>query len=164
MFNIIPNLSDNFYKWFENSKVIDTNNQPMIMYHKSRSKEKFNEFRLENIEKNPYNYDYGIFFVNAHYSHYISYIGDGLEYYVFLKILNPFYIFDFNNKPYNMFGENLQYIDISKDYCHKLQEQLFDGIIIKSNYYDQYICFNSNQIKSVENCGNYKNDDNNIFN
>ena len=97
MFNIIPNINDNFYKWFGNSKIVDTNNQPMIMYHKSRCKELFNEFRLNDIEKNQYNVHYGIFFVNAHYSHNISYIGDGLEYYVFLKIENPFYIFDFNN-------------------------------------------------------------------
>ena len=97
MFNIIPNLNDNFFKWFGDSKIVDTNNQPIIMYHRSRCKELFSEFRLENVEKNPYNVDYGIFFVNAHYSNSISYIADGLEYYVFLKMVNPFYIFDFNN-------------------------------------------------------------------
>ena len=74
MFSIIPNLNYNFYNWFGESKIVDTNNQPMIMYHKSRCKELFNEFKLDDTEKNPYNSDYGVFFVNAHYSHNISYI------------------------------------------------------------------------------------------
>ena len=163
MFNIIPNINDNFYKWFGNSKIVDTNNQPMIMYHKSRCKELFNEFRLNDIEKNQYNVHYGIFFVNAHYSHNISYIGDGLEYYVFLKIENPFYIFDFNNQPQDMFGQTLIFIDISQPYCDDLKIKGFDGIIIKSTHYDQYIAFESNQIKSVDNNGNYDVETKNIF-
>ena len=163
MFNIIPNLNDNFYKWFGESKVVDTNNQPMIMYHRSRCKELFSEFQLENIEKNPYNVDYGIFFVNAHYSHNVSYIGDGLEYYVFLKMLNPFYIYDFNGQPYDMLGQTLVFIDVSKFYCEDLKSKGYDGIIIKSNLYDQYVAFEPNQIKSVNNNGNYKIETNNIF-
>jgi len=163
MFNIIPNLNDNFYNWFAESKIIDTNNQPMIMYHKSRCKELFEEFRLENIEKNPYNVDYGVFFVNAHYSHNISYIGDGLEYYVFLKMLNPFYIYDNNGQPYDMLGQTLVFIDVSKPYCEDLKERGYDGIIIKSNNYDQYVAFEPNQIKSVNNNGDYNCETNNIF-
>jgi len=156
MFNIIPNLNENFYKWFGDSKIVDTNNQPMIMYHRSRCKELFNEFRLENVDKNPYNVDYGIFFVNAHYCNHISYIADGLEYYVFLKMLNPFYIFDFKNQPYDMLGQTLIFIDISKSYCEDLKTKGYDGIIIKSNHYDQYVAFEPNQIKSVDNNGDYK--------
>lgn len=163
MFSIIPNLNANFYKWFGESKIIDTNNQPMIMYHKSRCKELFNEFRLDDIEKNQYNVHYGIYFVNAHYSHNISYIGDGLEYYVFLKIDNPFYIFDNNGQPYDMLGQTLIFIDVSKDYCENLKSKGYDGIIIKSSHYDQYIAFNSSQIKSVNNNGDYSLKTNNIF-
>ena len=163
MFSIIPNLNDNFYKWFGQSKIIDTNNQPMIMYHKSRCKELFNEFRLDDIEKNQHNVHYGIYFVNAHYSHNISYIGDGLEYYVFLKIDNPFYIFDNNGQPYDMLGQTLIFIDVSKDYCENLKSKGYDGIIIKSSHYDQYIAFNSSQIKSVNNNGDYSLKTNNIF-
>ena len=163
MFNIIPNLNDNFFKWFGDSKIVDTNNQPMIMYHRSRCKELFSEFRLENVEKNPYNVDYGIFFVNAHYSNSISYIADGLEYYVFLKMVNPFYIFDFNNQPYDMLGQLLVFIDVSKPYCEELKSKGYDGIIIKSNHYDQYVAFDPKQIKSVENNGDYKLTTNDIF-
>jgi len=162
MFNIIPNFNENFFKWFGDSKIVDTNNQPMIMYHRSRCKELFNEFRLENVEKNPYNVDYGIFFVNAHYSSHISYIADGLEYYVFLKMINPFYIFDFDNQPYDMLGQTLVFIDVSKSYCEDLKSKGYDGIIIKSNHYDQYVAFEPNQIKSVDNNGDYKSV-NNIF-
>ena len=163
MFSFIPNLNDNFYSWFEQSKIVDTNNQPMVMYHKSRCKELFNEFRLENIEKNPYNVDYGVFFVNAHYSHHVSYIGDGLEYYVFLKMVNPFYIYDFNSQPHDMLGQTLVFIDVSKPYCEDLKAKGYDGIIIKSNHYDQYVAFEPNQIKSVNNNGEYNTQTNDIF-
>ena len=163
MFNIIPNLNSNFYNWFGESKIVDTNNQPMMMYHKSRCKELFNEFKLDDTEKNPYNSDYGVFFVNAHYSHNISYIGDGLEYYVFLKILNPFYIYDFNGQPYDMLGQTLVYIDVSKSYCDNLKAKGYDGIIIKSNLYNQYVAFEPHQIKSVNNDGNYNTETYNIF-
>lgn len=163
MYSIIPNLNENFYKWFDESKVVDTNNQPMMMYHKSRCKELFSEFCLENVEKNPYNVDYGVFFVNENYSQNISYIGDGLEYYVFLKILNPFYIFDFNNQPYDMLGQTLVFIEVSKSYCDDLKSKGYDGIIIKSNHYDQYVTFQPHQIKSVNNNGNYNSESNNIF-
>jgi hypothetical protein len=163
MFNIIPNLNENFFNWFGKSKIVDTNNQPMIMYHKSRCKELFSEFKLENTEKNPYNVDYGVYFVNAHYSNNISYIGDGLEYYVFLKMLNPFYIYDNNGHPYDMNGQMLIFIDVSKPYCDDLKLKGYDGIIIKSNHYDQYVAFEPNQIKSVYNNGEYNPKVNNIF-
>jgi hypothetical protein len=163
MFNIIPNLNDNFFNWFGESKIVDTNNQPMIMYHKSRCKELFNDFKLENTEKNPYNVDYGVYFVNAHYSNNISYIGNGLEYYVFLKMLNPFYIYDNNGHPYDMLGQMLIFIDVSKPYCDDLKLKGYDGIIIKSNHYDQYVAFEPNQIKSVDNNGEYNPKVNNIF-
>jgi hypothetical protein len=163
MFNIIPNLNDNFFNWFGKSKIVDTHNKPMIMYHKSRCKELFNEFKLENTEKNPYNVDYGVYFVNAHYSNSISYIGDGLEYYVFLKMLNPFYIYDNNGHPYDMNGQMLIFIDVSKPYCDDLKLKGYDGIIIKSNHYDQYVAFEPNQIKSVDNNGEYNPKVNNIF-
>jgi hypothetical protein len=163
MYNIIPLFNENFYNWFSDSKIVDTNNQPMIMYHKSRCKELFNEFRLENVEKNPYNVDYGVFFVNAHYSNNISYIADGLEYYVFIKMENPFYIYDFNSQPYDMNGQTLVFIDVSKPYCENLKNNGYDGIIIKSNYYDQYVVFEPNQIKSVDNNGEYSIKTNNIF-
>jgi hypothetical protein len=164
MFNIIVNqLNQNFYKWFGTSKVVDSNNQPMVMYHKSRCKDLFNEFRLENIEKNGYNLDYGVYFVNAYYSNNISYIGDGLEYHVFLKMENPFYIYDNNGQPYDMFGQTLIFIDLSKSYCEELQKKGFDGVIIKSSFYDQYVVFEPNQIKSIENNGSYCLETNDIF-
>lgn len=163
MFNIIPLINENFNKWFSGSKVVDTNNQPMIMYHRSRSKELFSEFRLENVEKNPYNLHYGVFFVNAYYSSHISYIADGLEYYVFLKITNAFYIYDYNKQPYDMHGQPLIFIDVSKSYCDDLRQKGYDGIIIKSSHYDQYVIFEPSQIKSVDNNGEYSQKTNNIF-
>jgi len=163
MFSVIKMLNQNFYKWFGQSKIVDTNNEPMVMYHKSRSKEVFDEFRLDNVEKNGYNHHYGIYFVNVHYSHYVSYLGDGVEYYVYLKMENPFIIFDFNNQPQDMNGQKLIFIDVSKEYCDNLKRQGYDGIIIKSSNYDQYIVFEPSQVKSIDNNGEYKSETNNIF-
>ena len=78
-------------------------------------------------------------------------------------MLNPFYIYDFNGQPYDMLGQTLVFIDVSKFYCEDLKSKGYDSIIIKSNLYDQYVAFEPNQIKSVNNDGNYKIEKNNIF-
>jgi hypothetical protein len=62
-----------------------------------------------------------------------------------------------------MLGQTLVFIDVSKPYCEDLKERGYDGIIIKSNNYDQYVAFKSNQIKSVNNNGDYNCETNNIF-
>jgi hypothetical protein len=62
-----------------------------------------------------------------------------------------------------MLGQTLVFIDVSKSYCDDLKAKGYDGIIIKSNLYDQYVAFEPNQIKSVDNNGEYNSETNNIF-
>lgn len=156
-------LNDNFYEWFGESKVKNELNQPFVMYHKSRSKELFDTFVIDGVKKNEYNNDYGVYFVIDAHKDYISYIADGLEFWCFLRIENPFYIFDFNSQPVDMYNNQLIQIDLTKNYCDSVLSLGHDGIIIRSKYYDQYLVFNPNQIKSIENSGDYSLSNNNIF-
>ena len=156
-------MNDNFHKWFGNSKVKNELNVPNVMFHKSRSKESFSTFEIDGVIKNEYNNDFGVYFVQDAYKDYISYIADGLEFYCFLRIENPFYIFDFNSEPYDMYDNKLILIDLSKNYCEQVLNLGHDGIIIRSKYYDQYVVLNPNQIKSVQNNGEYSLSNNDIF-
>lgn len=160
-FNLIKN--HNFYSWFADSKVVDSNNEPLVMYHKSRSKELFSVFDINGVDKNPYNNHYGVFFVPYYNSSNISYIANGLEYYVFIKIENPFIIHDNQGGAEDMFGKKLTNIDICVSFCEHIQTIGYDGIIVKSKHYDQYVVFHPNQIKSIDNNGNYSLDNYNIF-
>jgi len=157
------NLNDNFRKWFGESVLKDENNLPYICYHKSRSKELFNQFILEgDIQKNPFNNHFGIYFVHQNYADYVNYLGDGVEYYVYLKIEKPFYIYDQQDYGVDCEGNHHRPIDITKNLIDSVSEKNYDGIIIKGKYYDQYIVWNNSQIKSIDNNGEYQGD--NLFN
>jgi len=163
MENVLVQLNDKFYEWFGNSVVKNEFGTPFVMYHKSRSKENFETFEIGGVHKNEYNNDYGVYFVLDAHKDYISYIADGLEFYCFLKIEKPFFIYDYNSKPYDMYSNELLYIDLSQNYCEKILNLGHDGIIIRSIYYDQYLVFNPNQIKSTKNTGEYSTIEDNIF-
>jgi len=62
-----------------------------------------------------------------------------------------------------MYSNELLYIDLSQNYCEKILNLGHDGIIIRSIYYDQYLVFNPNQIKSTKNTGEYSTIEDNIF-
>lgn len=87
-------LNENFYKWFANSKGVFGENEPQVFYHKSRSLEPFEEFKYDDVCKNDYNsICHGFYFVAENNHVNISYMGSGADYYVFLKMENPFYFY-----------------------------------------------------------------------
>lgn len=159
----IPKIvNENFYKWFGDSKSIDDTGRHIIFYHKSRSKVPFVNFNIRGEDKNPYNNCYGVYFVAHYHKEQISYIGDGVEYYVFLKYKNPFFIYDKGGKVVDMEGKNYEFIDTNEKFCREIQDKGYDSIIIMNTmiYHNEYIVFNNSQIKSIENNGNYSNDEN----
>lgn len=87
-------MNENFLKWFSNSVTKYENNEPMVFYHKSRSSEHFTEFRHNDILKNEYNNDYGFYFVQNNFKHFVEHLGNGNEYYCYLKMTNPLYVYD----------------------------------------------------------------------
>jgi len=173
------NFGNNFKKWFSNSKVIDENNEPLIVYH--GTSEDFDIFNTDNqnfkISK------LGYYFTNAPtYSYenkYKKFVpGSTASEYafnsqkkgyseldganvipVYLSIQNPLYI-DADGWYSDITAIDKQVSDIKR----WLKEGDYDGII--SRYTDKnsddyienttYVVFNKNQIKSaIGNNGDY---------
>lgn len=169
---------ENFYRWFGDSKVVDKNGRPLVVYHGSP------QTQIEIFEDGHVNYNImkmpdarkGFYFTNNDYvaNSYATDIQkrikdnqakDGKIYNVYLKIENPL-IINYKNEIYD-WEKNLKAIN-------KSEKNNNDGIIFK-NIRDaidiedriptsnSYIVFNSNQIKSVENKGTFDLNNNNIY-
>lgn len=161
-----------FRKWFGNSKVVDENGKPLVVYHgtENGSFEIFSEQRIEN----------GFFFTDdintaKEYAEVAPFLAEDMTeeeiadaskiYEVYLKIENP-YIADMGGEDYR--GTAIQgYIDEARELGH-------DGVIIKNiidkRYNDSegslgtdYIVFNPEQIKSVNNKGTFDSANPNIY-
>ena len=168
----------NFYKWFNNSKVVDKKGRPLVVYHGSP------ETNLEFFEHGHINYNIqktedsrkGFYFTNNKKvaNTYATSIykrlkdpkaKDGRIYDVYLKIENPL-IIDYQNELYNE----------TKNYkiLNKAKKEKYDGVIFnkirdaidveeKIPTSKSYAIFNSNQIKSINNQGTFNTKDNNIY-
>lgn len=143
------NLNDNFWKWFGNSKIVDENGNPLICYHGTNNK--FNSF---NKSINGH-FGAGIYFT-PNYSVGKSY-GSKLKS-VYLKIENPLWF----NRDMPKELEKAVYFrnkELLKDY---------DGIIVGfpengMDFVSEIIVFEPNQIKSIDNNGDWNPNSNNIY-
>lgn len=156
------NLNDNFWKWFGNSKIVDENGNPLICYHGTNNK--FNEFKTGfDGQGTRIGADgkfkigtLGFYFTNDKW--YASMIGSrNIECY--LKIENPLYIENNDWESINFIDKNNSAIQ------NELLNGNYDGIIVKnlSEGDTVYVVFNSNQIKSIDNNGNWNPNSNNIY-
>lgn len=186
-----------FKKWFGDSKIVDENGKPLVVYHGSRS-----EFGIFSKDKGgqlegSYNSKVAFYFTNdkesanrfadIHKDMQTSklsreiYFGKGYNnpankeqlrqeiaeienkentlYLAYLKIENPL-IVDFKENEY----------DVSKmdKLVKKAIENNYDGLIIKDIVdegllSDQYVVFNPEQIKSVNNQGTFDENNPNIY-
>lgn len=146
--------SKSFKEWFGESKVVDENGEPLVVYHGTGTPNKIEEFKSKNNK---------IWFTDKStaqaYANFDQDMRDevGLDssnniYPVFLSIKNPKY---FDNVSYTTL-ENFESADN-------------DGMIATnvSDYegsQEQIVAFNPNQIKSVDNQGTFSIQDNNIYN
>ena len=143
------NLNDNFWKWFGNSKIVDENGNPLICYHGTNNK--FNSF---NKSINGH-FGAGIYFT-LNYSVGKSY-GSKLKS-VYLKMENPLWF----NRDMPEELEKAVYFrnkELLKDY---------DGIIVGfpengMDFVSEIIVFEPNQIKSIDNNGDWNPNSNNIY-
>lgn len=143
------NLNDNFWKWFGNSKIVDENGNPLICYHGTNNK--FNSF---NKSINGH-FGAGIYFT-PNYSVGKSY-GSKLKS-VYLKMENPLWF----NRDMPEELEKAVYFrnkELLKDY---------DGIIVGfpengMDFVSEIIVFEPNQIKSIDNNGDWNSNSNNIY-
>ncbi len=160
-------LSDaNFQTWFGTSKMVDRQTgAPLIFYHKSRSKEKFTEFRHIGVEKNPYNKDYGFFFTEPMDKNAVQQLGDGIEIYCYLRMKRPFYIQDNGSGLiFDMQGVQHKPLYINIELIERAKRASCDGIIISCpKHYTQYIVWEPSQIKHMENNGSFSLNTNNMY-
>ena len=126
-----------FKKWFGNSKIVDANGNPLVVYHGSNAE--FTEFdngTLGSGDRGVQSSQLGHFFTvsNQEAKSYGSNVVSS-----FLSIKNP-YITSF---------ESIREKD-GFDFKQELISKGYDGVILKDKGEpDQYIAFNPNQIKSA---------------
>jgi hypothetical protein len=146
----------NFWRWFGDSKVVDSQGRPLVVYHGTSSKfDSFNKSRT------------GIFFNTTKK---LSELYGTELYSVYLKIENPFIV---PKKEFELNGIKLQ--PNAFDTINIQAEKMgYDGVINKDVYDsplpqmgsflgDNYAVFDSTQIKSVDNRGTYSPDTGNIY-
>ena len=176
LFEENTNLNSNFKKWFGKSKIVDNSGNPLIVYHGTKSK--FDSF---DDKKKGSSTDSGMrgrgFYFSTDIRDSKSYGDIIME--LYLKIENPFDLLSFNSiEEISEFleidssilserGKGKEYpfhsIKVSDSFSGvfsgAVREKGFDGII----HGREYITFNSNQMKSVENDGTFSTTNNNIY-
>jgi hypothetical protein len=160
-------LTDNFWKWFGDSKVVSNNGKPLVVYHGSH--QNFDIFKSDIG-----NSDTGIYFTD-NITHSQDY-GE-LLYEVYLKIENPV-ILDAQHKYFDDYFliliKEIRYAESSDEYdgviIHNIKDPKEgkpfkddDGEWVDYDSSTVYVVFNSNQIKSATtNNGNFNINSENI--
>jgi hypothetical protein len=88
-------LNDNFWKWFRNSKIVDENNKPLVVYHGSNNWD-FEEFEKSWIGLTDEGY-YGIGFYFSKYLEEAKTFGENI-YSCYLRCQNPFRLISVSNR------------------------------------------------------------------
>lgn len=138
----------NFWRWFGNSKVVDEQGRPLVVYHGTSSE--FDTFNIAESGKNTGTaiYGQGFYFTTDKEvaTKWGAKRGEPIVMGVYVKLENP-----------NMVKE-LEYPKDSK-------EKGFDGVIAKvwGGNELEIVAFEPNQIKSVDNRGTYSSDTGNIY-
>lgn len=156
-------LNDNFWKWFGKSYVKDINDKPIKVYHGTHYN--FNEFE-PNISSTSINdFPSAIYFSSS--KAVASTYGNVIPCYI--KLENP-YIDDAEGQSYNDY-----YDRFSKLLTDAYHSDFYDGMIVRNLRDDwgqlknggrkatTYVVFNPNQIKAVNNNGEWNSNSNNIY-
>ncbi len=145
-------LNDNFWKWFGNSKVVNPDGSPMVVYHGTSGD--FGEFDKKKIgTQNDYGFmGAGFYFMadtewGSGYAEYAGETSGGNPNImpVYLKIENPFRIHDYKELPLRdeYYGQDK---DKAIAITNELKKQGYDGVIL-DNY--EFLAFEPTQIKSA---------------
>lgn len=150
-----------FKKWFGDSKVVDENGKPLVVYHGTESDEAFSAFEPNSPDGTPAIY----FSSNKKIAN--SYSVNLPIFEVYLKMGNPLEI-DAQGKEYNDFTAEMR---SNIDYASR---NGYDGVIVKNirdgwsqekggKVATTYVVFEPNQIKSVDNKGTFDESNPNIY-
>ena len=148
--------SRQFKRWFGNSKVINSDGTPKIVYHGTGSD--FSVFDKTQQGKNYVQGDGGFFFTTSrksaeNYAKLAGEDGKGLVIEAYLSIQNPYEV--------TAYGDYVQapaekYDDHRSEYLNEAEMQGCDGIIINGEKSSLYVVFEPNQVKSAtDNIGTF---------
>lgn len=171
----------NFYKWFGDSKVVDEQGRPLVVYHGSKSV--FDTFDINMIGAGAGSALGDGFYFTKDKLTASEYGADIMS--VYLNIRNPL-VFDYTNaldylrkvfkikqseidgwKKYYASGADTTSYVVNRlfreyDLTEKAKSLGFDGVLFDSG--DEIVAFEPNQIKSVNNRGTYDSRTPNIYN
>jgi hypothetical protein len=159
---------DNFKKWFGNSKVVDEDGNPLVVYHGTARD--FSQFDIKNLGDNTRTEsgELGFFFTSK------PFLADGYAEIASLggwagktekgnPIVYPMYIKIENPKFYKTATDFYREAELHKgrlnEWRKELQRQGFDGVIVRGDF-EEVIAFKPTQIKSATgNRGEYSTTD-----
>ena len=178
----------NFWNWFGDSKVVDEQGRPLVVYHGTNAE--FDTFDISftgATTKNQGIFGKGFYFTNdlgiaKLYSTY-GRRTDGKTLSVYLSIKNPFYWYELENKKSadiakslgfpksRILGDRLLPILSAKQieiFTKNLKNAGYDGVIFsykekQTRTQREYVVFEPNQIKSIDNRGTFSADTGNIY-
>ena len=168
---ITPKFNKAFWDWFGDSKVVNEDGSPKVVYH--GTPEKFTQFHLGR--KAVHGEEFGIFFSEnlRQAKKYATGYHDERKGYVikaYISLKNPRIIEHeqfVQSDEYRNYLRHPKYAPIGVA-IQKAKESGHDGLIIKNwadygGTHTQYIVFSPNQIKSVNNDGTWDADDDSIL-
>ena len=165
---------ENFYRWFGDSKVVDEQGRPLVVYHGTL--DLFNAFSKEKIGARFSSDERGFFFVdkeNIAKDYATSEFDSTRQGYImplYISASNPLIV----NSEYarkNGLGstvfdreDSISFWDNYQNFAlEEVDKNKNDGIIIDDGNFKMVVAFNPNQIKSTSNRGTYSLDEDNIY-
>ncbi|WP_286979075.1 hypothetical protein [Aminobacterium sp. UBA5514] len=146
------NLNDNFYKWFGDSKVVDEEGKPLIVYHTGTMDDSYDIAKSRSYNGSP-DYEIPGIYLTADKQESQDYGSSGQTKELYVSIKNPY------NEDTTALHDRLGTWRKVMDY---LIEQGYDGVIDDES--GEIIAFSPNQIKSVYNEGTWSSESDNIYN
>jgi len=155
-------FSPAFKKWFGDSKVVDKDGKPLVVYHGTTSDIKAFD---PNTTPNVFEKDRGLFFFTNNTYEAGSYAGGEGQLKqgsniipVYLSLKNPYELEITNYDPIDYFDDQAIYI------IDSAKEAGYDSVIIENINDGEklFVAFSPNQIKSIFNKGNFDPNSNNI--
>ena len=170
--------SPEFKKWFGDSKVVDENGKPIVVYHGTE-----NNFKIfKNLgQSRQIGANVGFFFTDSE-NMAKEYANNKRVMPIYLSLQNPLIVEP--NSIVEMFGENIEITDAfdfftqmdtrvsEQDLKNELIKQGYDGVILRNtnvdtpfmqDIHDVYVAFDNTQIKSVNNRGTFDTESPNIY-
>lgn len=162
---------ENFYRWFGDSKVVDKQGRPLVVYHGTL--DLFNAFSKEKIGARFSSDERGFFFVdkeNIAKDYATSEFDSARQGYImplYISASNPLIV----NSEYarkNGLGstvfdreDSISFWDNYQNFAlEEVDKNKNDGVIIDDGNFKMVVAFNPNQIKSTSNRGTYSASDN----